>query len=80
LTSVEKTLRGLQVIIDQYPDLTWEAELKEQASNLKSAFGDFHQKIVKYDLGGNPEGFQEKFDLRCRIGSKNFARPLTNRN
>jgi len=50
LTSVEKTLKGLQTIADQFPDSEWEEELQEQAKNLKSAVDDFHQKIAKYDL------------------------------
>ena len=50
LTSVETTLRGLDTIVATNPDLTWKAELVEQAGLLKSALDDFKTKVDKYDL------------------------------
>jgi hypothetical protein len=50
LTSVETTLRGLDTIIATNSDLTWKAELVEQAGLLKSAVDDFKTKVDKYDL------------------------------
>lgn len=49
LTSVETTLRGLDTIIANNPDLTCKAELVEQAGLLKSAVDDFKTKVEKYD-------------------------------
>jgi hypothetical protein len=49
LTSIEKTLRGLETLLRENPNLKWEAELVEQGNNLKDAITKFKDKIEKYD-------------------------------
>jgi len=57
LTSIEKTLRSLEALLREHPNLKWEAELIEQGNNLKSAIGKFKDKIEKYErsLGEDSE-------------------------
>jgi hypothetical protein len=50
LGSIETTLRGLETIVVTNRNLTWKAELVEQAGLLKSAVDDFKTKVDKYDL------------------------------
>jgi hypothetical protein len=57
LTSIEKTLRGLETLLRENPNLKWEAELVEQGNNLRDAVTKFKDKIEKYEqsLGEDTE-------------------------
>jgi hypothetical protein len=49
ITGVGKTVTGIRTILQANPDLVWEADLAEQATNLKTAVEEFHKKVKKYD-------------------------------
>jgi hypothetical protein len=48
-SSVSKTLSRIQTLLQNNPNLLWEADLVQQGNILKSAIGDFVKKINKYD-------------------------------
>lgn len=49
LESVERTLSGIQSIVDNNPDLQCEENLKRQVDIVKSAIANFERKIAKYN-------------------------------
>lgn len=60
LTGLEKTLTGIQTILQQNPNLKWEQEMIGQAESLKSAVKDFKKKINKYDLSPSEDTKRKK--------------------
>lgn len=49
LSSVSRTLSGVQSLLRDNPNLRWGADLVEQGNILKSAIENLEQKIKKYD-------------------------------
>lgn len=50
LASLEKTLTGIQALLNENPDLKWQSNLTQQASLLQNAIEGFRKKIAKYEL------------------------------
>lgn len=60
LKSVSRTLTGIQNLLQDNPNLSWEADLVEQGNILKFAIKDFEKRIKKYDNSLNIDTERKK--------------------